>query len=261
MLQLLPPAVVEQVTGLPVVQIPKNDFGLSWYNVGHVARLPAFPSFPGFVGISLAVGSRAVSVDERVLLQAGANAPALVQGLHGAGLEAIVWTIENAQEWGFMAQAGVDGITTNDIALGLASQAPLPALVACRGDGDDDGDEDDDHGGCRPGKKGRGGREDDASAVVALASVEPDRAFPNPFTRSMEFAYTVSGGAQPVELGIYDLAGRLVRELTQGERDAGRHQVSWDGTDGSGGRVGPGVFFLRGMVGARSVGVRLLHVR
>jgi len=52
-----------------------------------------------------------------------------------------------------------------------------------------------------------------------------------------------SAGA--VDLAIFDGAGRMVRGLIRGAREAGRHDVSWDGTDRSGAVVAPGAYFYR----------------
>jgi len=49
-----------------------------------------------------------------------------------------------------------------------------------------------------------------------------------------------------VRLGVYDVMGRLVRELVGGVRQgAGRYRVVWDGRDGDGREVSAGVYLLR----------------
>ena len=45
-------------------------------------------------------------------------------------------------------------------------------------------------------------------------------------------------------VAVYDLAGRRVATLAQGQYDAGEHLVRWDG-NGRGGPVGAGVYFIR----------------
>ena len=127
-LQLLTPAQACAVLppSLCPVLIPKSDADLEWYNIGPIARLPRYLSFQHFVGVTLGhCGATGVSLDRLVLLQAGAAAPGLVAALHGAGLEVVVWTVDTASEWSAVAAAGVDGITTNHIALGLAQQTSL----------------------------------------------------------------------------------------------------------------------------------------
>jgi len=52
--------------------------------------------------------------------------------------------------------------------------------------------------------------------------------------------------AQPVHAGIFDLSGRRVRTLWDGERMvAGRQQLEWDGRDEGGRLVVPGIYLLR----------------
>jgi flagellar hook assembly protein FlgD len=48
-----------------------------------------------------------------------------------------------------------------------------------------------------------------------------------------------------VHLAIYNVAGRLVRTLVDGEVDPGYHSVVWDGRDNNGVEVGSGVYFCR----------------
>ncbi len=53
-----------------------------------------------------------------------------------------------------------------------------------------------------------------------------------------------------VELGIYDVQGRLVQVLVQARLPAGRHSVAWNAADVG---LGPGVYFLRLDAGAEPV--------
>ena len=46
-------------------------------------------------------------------------------------------------------------------------------------------------------------------------------------------------------MAIYDVLGRQVASLVDGPQPPGRHAVSWNGRDGSGGRVGAGIYFVR----------------
>jgi hypothetical protein len=67
---------------------------------------------------------------------------------------------------------------------------------------------------------------------------------PNPFGGQTTVSFSLPAAA-PVSLGIYDLAGRLVRRLAEGTYSAGQHAVTWDGTDTGGRRVAAGVYFYR----------------
>ena len=54
-----------------------------------------------------------------------------------------------------------------------------------------------------------------------------DEPWPNPASGSVSIAFTLPE-AQSVSLSVYDLAGRRVAVLTEGELPAGRHAVAWD---------------------------------
>jgi hypothetical protein len=57
---------------------------------------------------------------------------------------------------------------------------------------------------------------------------------PNPFDRSTKIAFALPRPS-PVTLGVYDVAGRLVRD----------HTVSWNGRDDAGMRVAGGTYFVK----------------
>jgi len=94
----------------------------------------------------------------------------------------------------------------------------------------------------------------DATFVIFPAGVgvppgaAPRAAFapgwPNPFSDRVRFTVAVPRPAR-VGVRVYDLAGRCVRALLDGELGAGEHAVTWDGRDTSGGEVGAGVYFVR----------------
>jgi hypothetical protein len=209
-LQLLTPEdVCRMRPELCPVRIPKSDCGLEWYNVGPIARLPRYLSFPQFLQTAVGcAGSSAVSLDKRVLLQNPAAAPIVIGGVHQVGLEAIVWTVDTQAEWNVVAGAGADGITTNNIALGLERQAPStcsPSIVA----------------GLRDGELA-GGRE--ALAVDATGDGTLDLALDasraNDGTVRVEFALPDRG---PARLDLVDVVGRLVETSDVGSFGPGRH--------------------------------------
>jgi len=67
---------------------------------------------------------------------------------------------------------------------------------------------------------------------------------PNPAAGPATLAFTL---AQPgsVELAIYSVAGRRVRTLVHGERDAGSHSITWEGDDDARRPVAPGIYYAR----------------
>jgi photosystem II stability/assembly factor-like uncharacterized protein len=67
---------------------------------------------------------------------------------------------------------------------------------------------------------------------------------PNPFSRTVQVGYAAPAGS-PVTLGVFDVAGRLVRTLYRGSAEAGLECVVWDGSDANGRRAAPGMYFVR----------------
>jgi hypothetical protein len=67
---------------------------------------------------------------------------------------------------------------------------------------------------------------------------------PNPFNPSttIKFALPNSG---PVSLVVYDIAGRLVKTLVNGNMEATNHSVVWNGRDSSDRQVSSGVYYYR----------------
>jgi hypothetical protein len=65
--------------------------------------------------------------------------------------------------------------------------------------------------------------------------------FPNPFNPETEIAFSLPVRAR-VRLGIYDLLGRPVALLWDGERPAGYHRLSWGGLDNNGRAVASGIY-------------------
>ena len=77
---------------------------------------------------------------------------------------------------------------------------------------------------------------------------------PNPFTTHTTFHYSLSE-LGPVDLRIYDIAGRLVAKVVDEVQSAGNHLASWDPPGGPSFQRACGVLFaqltIRGLVRAR----------
>ncbi len=69
-------------------------------------------------------------------------------------------------------------------------------------------------------------------------------ASPNPFNPVTTVIFELDH-AQSVWLGVYDLSGRMVAQLTEGVFPAGRHEVRWPGTDRFGAPIGSGTYIVR----------------
>ena len=67
--------------------------------------------------------------------------------------------------------------------------------------------------------------------------------FPNP-SNNFRVTFTLPTTTN-VELGVYDVVGRRVAVLAQGEMPAGRHERAWSGQEEGGARARPGMYFYR----------------
>jgi hypothetical protein len=67
---------------------------------------------------------------------------------------------------------------------------------------------------------------------------------PNPARGTITVSYCIANAGR-VQLGVYDVSGRLVRRLVDGERSAGTATVVWNGMNESGSRLGTGIYFIR----------------
>ena len=87
-----------------------------------------------------------------------------------------------------------------------------------------------------------------------------EAARPNPFNPRTEIAFVAPGGGR-VQVRIYDLRGRRVRDLVDEDLGAGRHVRDWDGRDDAGQALPSGVYFVRLGGGDASETMKLTLVR
>ena len=100
---------------------------------------------------------------------------------------------------------------------------------------------------------------DDPVAAPVPTALRIHPSSPNPFSTSTTLAVDLPAGL-PVEVRVYNLAGQLVRTLTDGFRAAGSHQITWNGADEGGRRLARGVYMLRTRVGVSSRTQKLVLV-
>ena len=92
-------------------------------------------------------------------------------------------------------------------------------------------------------------------SITSLAS------YPNPFRERTAISFSLAEPGE-ADVRVYDVGGRRVRSVMEGERLApGPHTVSWDGRDDGGRRVASGVYFVRADVGGRAVVERVTLLR
>jgi hypothetical protein len=88
--------------------------------------------------------------------------------------------------------------------------------------------------------------------VVNRSTITQLMNYPNPFSTSTRFVFTLTGSVLPekMTIQILSVSGKVVREIT--ESDLGPIRIgrnittyAWDGTDEYGDRLGNGVYFYR----------------
>lgn len=85
-------------------------------------------------------------------------------------------------------------------------------------------------------------------------------AIPNPIRGHGRIHYVLPA-AGTMSLGIYDVSGRLIRELMSGPQPAGAQSVEWNGTGADGARVGAGLYWARLRFGGQMRTQRIALVR
>ena len=71
---------------------------------------------------------------------------------------------------------------------------------------------------------------------------------PNPFNATTRIRFDLPVAVH-VRLDVFDLTGRRIRTLANGQGNAGYHSVEWNQRDDSGQRVSPGVYIYRLIAG------------
>ncbi len=131
-LQLLTPAEIQTVTGLPVTIInKKNSLGLTWAEIGPVFRLPGYASAQQFLATGMATSVRVVGGEIDFFGPAEQQQPgsgaAFVAGAHSLGLRVFADPAGSEAVWNFFSSLGVDAIYST-IPLGVRLQPAIPEL-------------------------------------------------------------------------------------------------------------------------------------
>ncbi len=90
------------------------------------------------------------------------------------------------------------------------------------------------------------------------------RPVPNPFalTSAVRFDLPAAPAGQwPVDVSIYNVAGRRVRTLVHGALPGGRYAYAWDGRDDSSRGVAAGIYFVQISAGAFGATERIIYLR
>lgn len=100
--------------------------------------------------------------------------------------------------------------------------------------------------------------EAEASAAPSYYALSPN--YPNPFTSTTRFEYTLKREAH-VRVSIFDVLGREVAVLEDRVMPAGEHRASWNGRDQNNRALPSGVYFYRLKAGHVAITRKLLFVR
>jgi len=84
--------------------------------------------------------------------------------------------------------------------------------------------------------------------------------FPNPFNPSTTIEFTLASPGKTT-LVVYDIMGRMIRELVSGQILSGKHTVLWDGKDDSGRSVSSGVYIARLTAGNHTAVQKMLMMK
>lgn len=129
-LQLLTPAQITAITGLPVTIInKKTSLGLTWADIGVVFRLPGYASVQQFLATGLITRVRIVGGELDFLgpmeQQQPGSGTAFVAAAHSLGFRAFADPASTEADWSFFASLGVDAIYST-IPLGVNLQPIIP---------------------------------------------------------------------------------------------------------------------------------------
>jgi len=91
-------------------------------------------------------------------------------------------------------------------------------------------------------------------------------AYPSPAVSAVHVPCVLAGrlgqGRYEVRADVFDITGRKVRTVFDGELDAGNHAFDWDGTTSAGELAPAGVYFMRVMVDGDLIGaVKIARIR
>ncbi len=84
--------------------------------------------------------------------------------------------------------------------------------------------------------------------------------YPNPFNPSTKIAFDLPRTSH-VALAIYDITGRVVALVANGEYPAGYNEVTWNGLNENGEHVSSGIYFYRISAGGWSKVMKMVMVK
>jgi len=83
-----------------------------------------------------------------------------------------------------------------------------------------------------------------AGVPVPIPLREVFAVYPNPVKSQAQIEYSLKAPGL-IELAVYDVMGRLVRQLVRSQQPAGVNRAAWDAKTESGERVSSGIYFVK----------------
>lgn len=100
----------------------------------------------------------------------------------------------------------------------------------------------------------------DAGTIEESPGLKIRLVYPNPFNPSVKVEYSVSRPSM-VNISVYDVSGRRIRELVNHHREPGRFRAVWDGLSSNGLPAASGLYFVRLTSGGQAVSRKVILLR
>ncbi len=91
-------------------------------------------------------------------------------------------------------------------------------------------------------------------AVLTLTGTAP-----NPFSSETVISFSLPSAGRAT-LRVFDMAGRVVRTIADGDMPAASHSLVWDGRDDSGNTVGAGIYFCSLQASGQSAVQKMIRI-
>ncbi len=94
---------------------------------------------------------------------------------------------------------------------------------------------------------------DKSKTVLSLSN------YPNPFNPSSTISYSIPENTN-VSLTIFDMQGRVVKNLVHGYKKSGKHSVIWDGKNEIGSTVSSGLYIYVLRTANKAISKKMLMI-
>lgn len=93
--------------------------------------------------------------------------------------------------------------------------------------------------------------------VESIANLDLIQNYPNPFLESTNISYHLSKDSDII-LNIYDIHGRLIKELVRKHQKAGSYEIKWDGSNSKNQNVKKGIYIGKILIGSESRSIKMI---